>query len=798
MRKSIGLTILASAITAQAATYVLDTADGSYDAPVAIENQTLVKDGSQTVTFAEMMAALTAGDTLVIKGGGCVASCDAMVNFTNATSTIRIETNTIFVITKQDQLGPYINDVNDTTAPTVRVMSGATLAVKTTERMRFSTPLYLAGDGKDGMGALSLDSTVGQTDSLIYSPHVTLTADASIRYRTNHRADIHNSRYLNLGGHTLTFGRAPGATINSNPTFCLNTSRIDPQGDGHIIVDGITFHMQTGGTWGGDAANTITFQNGGRMAYYNNSVVSKWTLIWNTTATWSLSGKNFDSGFDRPDRNNWTGPVRIDAPMLRFSNGAEQGMALKGPVSGQGGLYANNSWLQFYSASNTYEGPLSLTGGSSDSGIAFRTPGSLPMNDALLAVTNARVYLGQGQHELRATDYYVKAGTNFTVTGGTGQGVWTSLRKSGAGLLDVQSFFTITGKTEIAEGTLRVATPRETAIYSAAPGIWQGSVHSSNATYVAEMAQSWYLAISNEVCTCMEQLRSDTPMPAYDTYTWHGYVWNRTPTNETWTFALSICGYSRFYLDGNWIMNTDDNGNVIRVNETVTPGAHEILLKVNPRAYGGNGSGKNVATWANNMGFAIDRYGRGTTNHWDYVFPANETTLLDGGNGYWFTLDARDVGDFPAETLAAISDESFMYTTTFFKDLTVYAGATLDLNCTNGITRPVLIGKLSGEGAITNGSVKVAEELRATAGATAPLTISGTLSFAEDATFTVDNPEGFDWGVVYTNVIADAIVGDLPAGDALFAEKPGKIAKSEDGKALTLMFFPPGTAIIIK
>ncbi len=160
MRKSICLTILAAAMTARATTYTLHTADGTYDSPVAIEDQTLTTDGSGTKTFAEMMAAFTAGDTLVITGGGCVASCDAMVNFTNVTSTIRIETNTVFVFAKQGQLGPYINDVSDTIAPTVRVMPGGTLAMKTTERMRFSPPLYLAGDGKDGMGALSLDSSV--------------------------------------------------------------------------------------------------------------------------------------------------------------------------------------------------------------------------------------------------------------------------------------------------------------------------------------------------------------------------------------------------------------------------------------------------------------------------------------------------------------------------------------------------------------------------------------------------------------------------------------------------------------
>ncbi|GEM_PF-5164404 len=624
---------------------------------------------------------------------------------------------------------------------------------------------------------------------------MTLTADASIRFRMSTRADFHYYRCIYLGGHTLTLGR--GKTLTSNPTFCMNTSNVDPQGDGHIIVDGVTLHSQTSGAWSGDDSNTITFQNGGRMSFYNNSTTFNWTLIWNTTETWILSGSK-DSGFTGTNRNNWAGPVRIDTPSLSFSSGANQGMTFKETVSGTGGLYANNGWLQFYSNTNSYEGTLGLTGGSSDSGIAFRTPGSLPINDTLLAVTNARVFLGPGKYELRATDYYVKAGTNITVTGGTSQGLWTSLRKFGAGMLDVQSAFAITGKTEITEGTLRVAAPRDITVYSVAPGIWQGSVHSSNATFVAEMDTDWYLAISNEVCTCMEQLRSATAMPAYDTYTWHGYVWNRTATNETWTLALSICGYSRLYLDGSWFRSTDDNGSVSHVNTTITPGAHEILLKVNPRNYGGNGSGKNVATWTDNMGFAIDRYGRNTTNYWDYVFPANESSSIDGGNGYWFTRDARDVGDFPEGTLAALSDDAFMATTTSFKDLTVSAGATLDLNCTNGVTKPLQVGKLSGAGTITNGSVKVTETLNVAAGAAAPLTISGKLSFAEGATFSVDEPQSFTRGVIYTNVVAEAIEGDLPAATALFAVAPGKISKTEDGRALTLMFFRPGTSVIVR
>ncbi|MDD4020037.1 MAG: hypothetical protein PHV28_19090 [Kiritimatiellae bacterium] len=797
MRQSIGLTILAAAVTAGATTYTLNTADGTYDSPVALEDQTLTTDGSETNTFAQMMAAFTAGDTLVITGGGCVASCDEMANFTNVTSTIRIETNTVFIFAKEGQLGPYTNILGDTTAPTVRVMPGGTLAMKTTVKVRFSAPLYLAGDGKDGMGALSLDSSVSQMDSLIYSAHVTLTADASLRYRTSFRADLHGSRSLNLGGYTLTIAR--GKTLSSNPTFCFNTSTVYPQGAGHIVVDGVTIQTQTGGAWSGDASNTITFQNGARLSFYSNSTTFKWTLIWNTTGSWGLSGgTGYFSGFDWTNKNNWAGPVRIDAPRISFDSGLNQGMTFKDAVSGTGGLYANNGWLQFFSSSNSYEGALGLKGGTSDSGIAFRTPGSLPMNNALLAVTNAGVFLGTGKYGLRATDYYVKADTNVTVTGGTEQGVWTSLRKSGAGLLDVQSLFVITGKTDIAEGTLRVAAPREITAYSAAPGIWQGSTHSSNATFVAEMDAGWYLSISNDVCTCMEQLRSDTPMPAYDTYTWNGYVWNRSATNETWTFALSIKGYSRLYIDRSWLMSTDDNGNVLRINKTVTPGAHEILLKVNPRNYGGNGSQSVVPTWTNNMGFAIDRYGRGTTNHWDYVFPVNEPSTVDGGNGYWFTRDTRDVGDFPEGTLAALSDDFLMTTTTFFKDLTVRAGATLDLNCTNGVTKPLLIGKLSGEGTITNGSVKVTEALNVADGTAAPLTVRGRLSFADGATFSVDNPQSLKRGVVYTNVVADAIDGGLPAADALFAEIRGKIAKSEDGKALTLTFFQQGTTVFLR
>ncbi len=109
-----------------------------------------------------------------------------------------------------------------------------------------------------------------------------------------------------------------------------------------------------------------------------------------------------------------------------------------------------------------------------------------------------------------------------------------------------------------------------------------------------------------------------------------GFIWNRSTTNETWSFAESVDDYVLLVLDGQILFNDSRWDGTTVATRTVTPGPHAIELRVYNHGGGGGPVIKDGWT-SSDWGFGVDRLGRGQKDTACYE------RLLDPGDGSLLT-----------------------------------------------------------------------------------------------------------------------------------------------------------------
>ncbi|MCL1920432.1 MAG: autotransporter-associated beta strand repeat-containing protein, partial [Kiritimatiellaeota bacterium] len=179
--------------------------------------------------------------------------------------------------------------------------------------------------------------------------------------------------------------------------------------------------------------------------------------------------------------------------------------------------------------------------------------------------------------------------------------------------------------------------------------------------------------------------------PDNSTYVYTGYIWNRDPTNVTWTFAENFDDNVLLVIDGATVLHDTSWDTPTYGTITLTPGPHPFEARF---GQGGGGAGGNIVPnpdnpdpernrwdWPDkNVAFLIDYQGRD-----EGVF-ANYELLQDDGTGRLLTCTAADPLD-PTLPYAALQ-------------VSLAPGATLDLG---GRARQV--GEITGDGAIANGAL---------------------------------------------------------------------------------------------
>ena len=741
--------------------YTVDTdSSATYGNPLHIENATVTVDDGTSVTekpFMELVGSFVTNSVFRKRGEGYLRSSPLMKTFTGE---VRIEEGGWMVVTNG-----CLGATAKAWAPTVVISNGASLVVCPTlatcpcydksDRtrggfLRMYNPMTFEGEGYENRGAICVDSEVS-TQANGFSGNWTLTGDAVIGLYTKPYAACTSLRYCYLNGHQLHF-----QCKGPRGLFIMPQAFITGGIASRVILDGTSCRMEDTNYqwWNGGSDCEFVLTNAATLGYYNFDTEPYWTLIAHKDSKMSVSGTEKYSGtLDSSTKHydTWGGPVILaDGTMSLIGEASKRGANFLSTVSGPGGFFARDLYLQLFKPDNSFEGSVAVTKWNSygDPGIAVHCNGALPDNIPFLAVTNAPVYLGAAENFAlpRMNSMATKANVTNRVFGNATEAAFASLYKYGAGTLKMEVPFSVTGRTEIAAGTL--VLPRRTnttaRLYSAAPGLWRGI--SPNGTGHAKTDSVVY---SNQVEGAFEMLSQKTYPPWVKNCPaiWGGYVWNRSPTNETWTFAVSVRAAGRVYVDGVGFDANDDYAAVRLDNKVMAPGAHTFRFSVLPREYGSPGHGVPGTSkgyyWKDNFGIAIDRFGRKSKNCEDYEFPMNDMAVTNafgvpivGGDGSLFTRDNIDTNEVDAFELAWQKREAL------FRDLILAPGAAIDLSGEDdGIEdAPLVVRKFQGCGSILNGSLAMMGKwtLDASQKDSWPMTVDGDLSFLEGAAIDCD------------------------------------------------------------
>ena len=703
---------------------------------------------TQQVSFASLVlteGALTNG-TFVKQGRGFLVSSTNMVTWLGE---ILINEGAI-LLDWSGELGP-----KNSTANAVRIANGASIGLiahtMKSQSMAINNTIYLSGRGINDMGVIfNASNCGGNYMRKAFLGPLEFEGDALFR---GWEGDFGCDGEHRLNGHTLTISMSSGNYLTNGGVFR----------NGHVEFEQGRYLPQTHVYLYGDASNTFTFKGGTEFGgYHANSFSSPWTLVLegNNTLNFGGTGDTAKSNWESLSYNDWDGPVNLlgKATVTTTSGGAQYSypFPIRGMLYGPGWFNVTRGWLRLVNSANCFTGPISIRQGDYRywAGVGFHNATAWPQ-DNWTVLTNVNGAIQLSADNVRLPDLDVTAsGGNFTNSFifGTGSGTARSLVKRGPGLLALDAMTAVTGMTEIVEGTLRLPTVDilPDALYSDVPGLVEHRVFYSNGSSHEEWKSFQRDGIFPQSSTKTNEtfVIQSTPAlanktggssswPNYHFVSYDGYIWNRSPTNETWAFALGVAHRGAIAIDGNVVCESIHKSNYasttvwyyLRTNVVeIAPGPHAFSVRVANTSFGTAGAKPVYATWndaagaeyegrftwPNNFGCVFNREGLMSTNSADYAKPLNGTLsattvvssdALVGGDGYLFTRSTNNVEDCDFTNVRVWNDEIL--------HLKGHAGTVFDIN-NPGLT--VNVKTLEGVTTVTNGHLRVLESWTVDAG----------------------------------------------------------------------------------
>ena len=412
-----------------------------------------------------------------------------------------------------------------------------------------------------------------------------------------------------------------------------------------------------------------------------------------------------------------------------------------GKVS-SGGLTKKGEGVLLMNAANTYEGVTRIEGGT----LKALHADAIPANNGIEIAGGT---LDAGGFE--------KAYGAISATSGTLQnavGTFTSFEKIGDGSFMFNASLSGASPLEVKEGVLKLPV--------SVPGLVCGEKVYEQGAATVEYDKG--MPLSN--------LGTDlTPSLAYKLtgegyyqprhyVSYSGYAWNRSSTNETWTFAYSFDDSLKVHVNGEVLTaekcGGDGWGVLSLAKATLKPGANSILIQMwnGPETGGAISAGlvKGCINWTkDHVGIVYNPNGGDSTNGLDYV------RMTDPGDGSLFTVYPYDGSTLP--DISAVK---------------MWPGTTLDV---------------CGGNYVFTGRLQVTEEVFAN-----PIRVLGGISFGVGATVDVGGIENLDReaGACTVLVTDSGVSGVLPK-----LEGAWRLRVSSDGKELELV--PSrGTAIVLR
>lgn len=750
-----------------------------------------------TKTFAALAAEGFGGPSIFCKkGAGWLQSSVKMSSFLGE---IRIEEGG-FIVTTNLMTGADSYD----SAPIVRVSSGATFMLRATaatcaaNKLKLYNEFYLVGDGFQGMGAMCSANGNSQYGPACNGPWH-LESDVTIYRATSQRWDVGDTTgnkrfFIDMQGHDLRYVKANGASSSADWVFSVGTQVKNP---GSILVDGQSVMFQASGDFEGDASNELTFTNGCSIHMLNVNTTSKpgripWQVRIHSGASLLCDGTQ--CGYYATNANSFVGPIEIGSGTLKVSGeklDAIRGTTFHQSLTGAGGLFANNCWLQFVNGGKDLTGPIVVDGTLSTNelgcGLAFWSRDSVPLQCEKIALTNAQIRFVETKEKnwnFPPLEFHVSSGEREISPAAEG-GFVAGLKKTGAGTLVVSSPYSITGVTEVVEGTLRIGQCPNVGLYC-------GQCLATNTpTYFAPLGQNipvWQIMhnygfeFTNRIdygltalTTAGDSLwKGDASQYKYVMVTYAGYIWNRSNETKKWTFAGAAGSHTTFRFDDEerYFYSSYQTGK--KATFDVTPGPHKVYWSTYAKTNEGGPEGKN---WTNmdwkingkSAGIMYDPQGRDSTSAADYIY------MIDPGDGSLFTQSTNET--VAIGKAAAIRSLRFGETGV----LDVYGNA-------------YVVDKLVGVGGTLTNSVVSAPRLTVTdswlvtnyeIGRGTPLRAHIPLVFSDGAVLKVADDVKLRNGT-YVILSADEPIAGCPILESSETTRSLTLRKSADGRALTL------------
>ena len=768
-----------------------------YEVSVSADTRLWLTNAMFNVTTADGTQAVkgdaidfTGGGTFKKRGAGELVSHLALSGFTGE---VRVEEGAIIVYAN-GHLGKEPGETIVSNGAAVVLMTGKDYCpgpedFAANDKLFSGSPyrqkFILSGGGTaDWPGAVV---NAGNSQFYSMSLPVVMSNDTALASLAG-RLDIRGTS-LTMNGYRLTFRGAPGAQ--------LGFTRAPIYSPGNIDVDAVSFIMEgepSPNVFEGDATHVLHLMNGAALQRSRSGQAPAWTLL--IDAGCSMFAGTYNTTMTE-DFNRWLGPVVLNAKVTGV-NGTNTWLTFAGPVSGTGGFTDSQKGWLYFKGTNTYEGLTAVDGttsGSAGSGIRLFCPQAAnPSSTNGLKLTNAELRL-----EPSAEDYdlpkVVFAGAKASALTGAAARI-ASLRKEGAGVLDLSTVCTITGRTELVAGTMRLPSLADWYELTYG-GVMEGSqTFATKATTDGVMGASPFydsnLFPSNAV-SVQRSLRypyGEAQWGGQLVVEYKGWIWNTNDTDVTWSFFVLAPSRGKLFIDESTLLTQGSWNLHAKANKTLSPGAHSFRL----RLYGDNVSSANFRkpqndglVWSNNFCVAYDPQGRLTTNLADYV-----------------KLDAGDIGLFSRtnQTLAQLVAAGAPLGLCAFDTLELHKGATLDCNMPDGLSNLSLsVNHLAGAGTVTNGNLTIAEDWTLLAeNAPATLDVAGTLTFGEECIITAADVDRLPHRTAeekcYTLYKARAVVGRPVLDDALLDDH-WELKFSADGRSCEI-FRRPGAIILLR
>ena len=582
------------------------------------------------------------------------------------------------------------------TQGSVRVAAGATLyadstGISTTDRAGVKRPIYISGEGAEGMpGAYTINCVGGSSDYIrsILPNKLILEDDAVFGCVGSSYFVYEDSKTIDANKHKLTFKKDSSSSSSSTlPRFYVADLYI--KNPVQVTMDGVHLRMRMNATnrdakIDGGAEVVITLINGASLQYEDNYVGLRWTLVFEKTAGDKViaEGDRFTAG--RQIRA-WAGPVVLKR-QITISDHTKN---------------TDDQRAGSYSFGSTISGTGSITMSLADAAVAQNRKLTLflggDVSVSSVNLENVTLYLNkdvemtaplnlEGEMAIDSCGWVLSARDVVK----TGTGTLNVIAPVTGNTLDVQG-----GKVVLANITGDDFRQKYAGLYAGRKSYWNGG----NSGYLPWNKEPYTGFVTNEVRRIppiFTETNNDSNWyigykqakdNAYQTY--DGFIWNDSNEPVTWTFINVLAAHWEMTIGDTKLVNNPlraaTNGkptDPVIDNVVLQPGANAFRMRFGFE-YSSSGNAGCVATnglsaWPAGMGVAYDTQARMSKNAADYTaFSTDETPPL-------FTTHS-----------------SFPNTLTF-DTVTGSAGTELDLNGFDST-----FGSVNGAIKIVNGSAKL-------------------------------------------------------------------------------------------